>query len=91
MCVTCGCGEPGEVHAHPPTTDVLAIEERVLAHNDHLAAHNRAWLERRGILDDVVPQPCVQKLRPGVGIVRARPLDPAQLLESRVAHPGVHR
>ena len=48
MCVTCGCGQE-EVHAHPHTTDLLAIEERVLAHNDHLAAHNRAWLERRGI------------------------------------------
>jgi len=55
MCVTCGCGQPGESHAHShthavqPSTDLLAIEERVLAHNDHLAAHNRAWLERRGI------------------------------------------
>ena len=55
MCVTCGCGQPGEVrthshtHAVQPSTDLLAIEERVLARNDHLAAHNRAWLERRGI------------------------------------------
>ena len=58
MCVTCGCNDSDGrascaservetmVHAHPPTTDLLAIEERVLAHNDHLAAHNRAWLGR---------------------------------------------
>ena len=56
MCVTCGCGATGgsrtstrEPRRRQPTTDLLAIEERVLAHNDHLAAHNRAWLERRGI------------------------------------------
>ena len=54
MCVTCGCGRPVEVHPHTPRSraaplDLLAIEERVLANNDHLAAHNRAWLERRGI------------------------------------------
>src|SRR6188508_2970216 len=55
MCVTCGCGRPGESHEHSrahavqPSTDLLAIEERVLAHNDHVAAHNRAWLGRRGI------------------------------------------
>ncbi|MCM4080964.1 hydrogenase nickel incorporation protein HypB [Paractinoplanes hotanensis] len=40
MCATCGCG-------HPHTE--ITLEERVLAKNDHLAAHNREWLAARGI------------------------------------------
>lgn len=42
MCGTCGCAEAS------PTT--VTVEERVLARNDHLAEHNRAWLADRGIL-----------------------------------------
>ena len=91
MCLTCGCGEDGEVrvvtvddhtgqehqhdhgpgqhhhdHAHDPGPDhallsdaehaalhagtqTLPIEEAILAKNDHLAEHNRAWLADRGI------------------------------------------
>jgi hydrogenase nickel incorporation protein HypB len=41
MCATCGCGLPHEV---------LTLEEKVLAKNDDLAAHNRAWLTQRDIL-----------------------------------------
>jgi hydrogenase nickel incorporation protein HypB len=33
-------------HAHPHTID---IEQAVLARNDHLAAHNRAWLREHGL------------------------------------------
>jgi hydrogenase nickel incorporation protein HypB len=38
MCATCGCSE------------TLTIEEKVLAKNDDLAAHNRAWLTERNIV-----------------------------------------
>ena len=38
MCGTCGC------------TEILTIEEKVLAKNDDLAAHNRAWLTERNIV-----------------------------------------
>lgn len=41
MCGTCGCDE---------TSRTVTVEQRVLARNDHLAEHNRAWLADRGIL-----------------------------------------
>ena len=41
MCATCGCGHPHEL---------LVLEEKVLAKNDDLAAHNRAWLTERNIV-----------------------------------------
>src|SRR4051794_33331941 len=41
MCGTCGCDEASQT---------VTVEERVLARNDHLAEHNRAWLADRGIL-----------------------------------------
>jgi hydrogenase nickel incorporation protein HypB len=48
MCATCGCGDG---HSHPhPSTETLTLEERVLAKNDHLAGHNRAWLAARGVV-----------------------------------------
>ena len=42
-------------HAHPHGHDhgepeTLTLETRVLAKNDHLAAHNRAWLNERGLV-----------------------------------------
>ncbi len=46
MCATCGCGSG---HSHT-STETLTLEERVLAKNDHLAGHNRAWLARRGVV-----------------------------------------
>jgi hydrogenase nickel incorporation protein HypB len=55
MCTTCGCGNAdvrvGAVHehAHDPLPGVVEIETALLAKNDHLAAHNRAWLADRGI------------------------------------------
>lgn len=66
MCATCGCGESDvrvegrteprdahphpEAHAHPGSPKTIDIETALLAKNDHLAAHNRAWLADRGIL-----------------------------------------
>src|ERR1700722_10043295 len=40
MCATCGCSAGEEI----------TLEQKILAKNDHLAGHNRAWLRDRGIL-----------------------------------------
>ncbi len=40
----------GSPHVHDPVPDVVEIETALLAKNDHLAGHNRAWLTERGIL-----------------------------------------
>jgi hydrogenase nickel incorporation protein HypB len=37
-------------HGHGPVAGVVEIETALLAKNDHLAAHNRAWLAERGIV-----------------------------------------
>ena len=37
-------------HAHEPLPGVVEIETALLAKNQHLADHNRAWLEQRGIV-----------------------------------------
>jgi hydrogenase nickel incorporation protein HypB len=64
MCGTCGCGETdvrvegfghqeqptGHRHSHEPVAGVVEIETALLAKNDHLAAHNRAWLGERGVV-----------------------------------------
>lgn len=42
--------EHGADHVHPPMTETVSLEQKVLAKNDHLAQHNREWLDRRGIL-----------------------------------------
>jgi hydrogenase nickel incorporation protein HypB len=51
MCGTCGCAEAGhehrEGHAHGRT---VALEVNLLAKNDGLAAANREWFARRGIV-----------------------------------------
>jgi hydrogenase nickel incorporation protein HypB len=41
MCGTCGCDEPAG--------ETITLEQRVLAKNDALAAHNREWLAARAI------------------------------------------
>ena len=41
MCGTCGCGETA--------ARTVRLEVDVLAKNDHLAEHNRAWLRERGM------------------------------------------
>ncbi len=60
MCGTCGCGAAdvrvegiaghGHGHGHGPVAGVVDIETALLAKNDNLAGHNRAWLTERGIL-----------------------------------------
>lgn len=39
----------GAPHTHPPATETVSLEQKVLARNDHLAQHNREWLRGRGI------------------------------------------
>jgi len=41
---------PAHPHPHDPLPGVVEIEIALLAKNDHLAAHNRAWLAERGIV-----------------------------------------
>ncbi len=41
---------PAHLHPHDPLPGVVEIETALLAKNDHLAAHNRAWLAERGIV-----------------------------------------
>ncbi len=59
MCESCGCGTANEHHHHDQGqghehdhghTRTLALEQKVLAHNDALAAQNRAWLAERGVV-----------------------------------------
>jgi hydrogenase nickel incorporation protein HypB len=40
----------GHAHGHEPLPGVVEIETALLAKNDHLAAHNRAWLAEREIV-----------------------------------------
>lgn len=63
MCGSCGCGEAdvrvdgpaggappiAHDHGHAENT-VIEVETALLAKNDHLAAHNRAWLAERRIV-----------------------------------------
>ncbi|MEV0297474.1 hydrogenase nickel incorporation protein HypB [Nocardia sp. NPDC050710] len=41
---------PGADHVHVPATETVSLELKVLAKNDELAQHNRAWLAERDIL-----------------------------------------
>jgi len=61
MCATCGCSThshdgDGAAHDHEHRREsgagprLIELERDVLARNDHLAAHNRAWLTSRGVL-----------------------------------------
>lgn len=62
MCATCGCGDDTttitvagddhpRVHEHDhPHTETITLEQKVLAKNDLIAAHNRQSLAERGIL-----------------------------------------
>jgi len=62
MCTECGCGEANEHHhhdhGHSHTHDhshdhdhrVVEVQKNVLAHNDHIAQHNREWLAKRNVL-----------------------------------------
>jgi len=65
MCTECGCGKANEHHHHDHgqahshdhahrvadhTERVIKVQQNVLAHNDHIALHNREWLAERGVL-----------------------------------------
>lgn len=58
MCTECGCGEANEHHHHDHGHDhshghdhrVVEVQQSVLAHNDHIAQHNREALDARGVL-----------------------------------------
>ncbi len=55
MCTECGCGEAnkhphhGHAHRHDHDPRVVEVQQRVLAHNDHIAHHNRERLDARGV------------------------------------------
>ncbi|WP_405138231.1 hydrogenase nickel incorporation protein HypB [Nocardia sp. NBC_01388] len=42
--------EHGADHVHLPVTETITLEQKILAKNDILAGHNRAWLEQRKIV-----------------------------------------
>ncbi|HZJ70394.1 MAG TPA: GTP-binding protein, partial [Planctomycetota bacterium] len=58
MCATCGCSSETHEHDHHHDHDhdhhhapqVIDLERRVLARNDHLAGHNRADFAKGGVL-----------------------------------------
>jgi len=57
MCRECGCEEHNHEHHHDHDhnhedrgTRVIDLETKVLAHNDEIAAKNRAWLEARNVI-----------------------------------------
>jgi len=52
MCTECGCGEANEHHHHSHNHDhrVVEVQQSVLAHNDHIAQHNRENLDAHGVL-----------------------------------------
>jgi hydrogenase nickel incorporation protein HypB len=52
MCATCGCSDDAgvRVNGHGHEDRLVVLEQKVLARNDHLAEHNRAWLAERDIV-----------------------------------------
>jgi hydrogenase nickel incorporation protein HypB len=50
MCGTCGCGDDTRVNGHGHEGRLVVLEQKVLARNDHVAEHNRAWLSARDIV-----------------------------------------
>jgi hydrogenase nickel incorporation protein HypB len=62
VCVDCGCGDEAGArltvlsghnhdhhHEHSSRSRTVAVEQAILAKNDHLADHNREWLATRDI------------------------------------------
>jgi hydrogenase nickel incorporation protein HypB len=54
MCGICGCDDHHD-HEHDHHDDHqhhqhVSLEARILAKNDHLAEHNRAWLAQHGLV-----------------------------------------
>jgi hydrogenase nickel incorporation protein HypB len=63
MCTECGCGEANEHHHHQPHEQghshehnhdhdhrVVEVQQNVLAHNNHIALHNREALDAKGVI-----------------------------------------
>lgn len=60
MCTECGCGEanehhhhhhePGHSHEHNHDHRVVEVQQNVLAHNTHIALHNREALDARNVI-----------------------------------------
>lgn len=61
MCTECGCGEAneqhhhhhydgGHSHEHSHEPRVVSVQQDVLAHNNHIAMHNREALDARDVL-----------------------------------------
>ncbi len=50
MCTECGCGEANEHHHHDHDHRVVEVQQNVLAHNDHIAQHNREALNTNGTI-----------------------------------------
>ncbi|MEU4314308.1 hydrogenase nickel incorporation protein HypB [Nocardia sp. NPDC024068] len=69
-------------HAHPPLTETVSLEQKVLAKNDHLAQHNREWLHDRGILAlNMTSSPGAGKTTLLERTIRALPDTPIAVIE----------
>ncbi|MEU1951745.1 hydrogenase nickel incorporation protein HypB [Nocardia rhamnosiphila] len=72
----------GAPHTHPPATETVSLEEKVLARNDHLAQHNREWLRGRGIVAfNMTSSPGAGKTTLLERTIRALPGTPIAVIE----------
>ncbi|MGW4066011.1 hydrogenase nickel incorporation protein HypB [Nocardia grenadensis] len=72
----------GPPHTHPPATETVSLEEKVLARNDHLAEHNREWLRGRGIVAlNMTSSPGAGKTMLLERTIRALPDTPIAVIE----------
>ncbi|MEV0105160.1 hydrogenase nickel incorporation protein HypB [Nocardia sp. NPDC050799] len=72
----------GAPHTHPPATETVSLEQKVLAKNDHLAQHNREWLRERGILAlNMTSSPGAGKTTLLERTIRALPGTPIAVIE----------
>ncbi|MGW5382154.1 hydrogenase nickel incorporation protein HypB [Nocardia sp. NPDC003963] len=68
--------------AHPPATETVSLEQKVLAKNDHLARHNREWLRARGIVAlNMTSSPGAGKTTLLEQTIRALPDTPIAVIE----------
>ncbi|MEU1522546.1 hydrogenase nickel incorporation protein HypB [Nocardia rhamnosiphila] len=72
----------GAPHTHPPATETVSLEQKVLARNDHLAQHNREWLRGRGIVAfNMTSSPGAGKTTLLERTIRALPGTPIAVIE----------
>ena len=76
MCLTCGCGEVEPV-ASTSEGELVVVEERLLAKNDHVATHVRRSLVERGAV--------------GVNLMSSPGAGKTSLLERTIADLGTDR